>query len=210
MSNMIILEPKSPNADLPIPLCMVFHGNESNPQEHVDYWHQLTSKGWLVTLPQSARAGEKSGAYIWNIPGKAEWDFEAIQKHFAEIQQGYPIDPTKIIIGGFSMGGGLAIELAVGWHIPVSGFIAVAPYVPYKYVDPKSNYADFVHSRSQRGYCIIGKQDFHAVEGTSALASRLPDTGISCHVESHENIEHEYPPDFEESLRRSLEFIFST
>ncbi len=210
MSDTIVLEPRSLKMDSPTPFCMVFHGNESNAKDHAEHWRPLTDMGWLIALPQSTRRGKKPDAYIWNTPGKAEWDFEAIQNYFVEIHQHYPIDPAKIILGGFSMGGGFAIELALGWHIPVKGFIAVAPYVPYKYVDPKSNYADFVHSDSQRGYCIIGKQDFHAVEGTSALASRLPDTGISCHVESHENIEHEYPPDFDESLRRSLEFIFST
>ena len=182
MSNMIILKPYSLKTNSLVPFCMAFHGNESNAQAHMEYWHPLVDMGWLVALPQSTRADEKLDTYIWNTPGKAEWDFEATQKHFTEIQQNYSIDPTKIIVGGFSMGGGFALELALGCHIPVKGFIAVAPYVPYKYVDPKSNYADFVQSHSQRGYCIIGKLDFYAMEGTSALAERLPSTGISCNV----------------------------
>lgn len=206
---MIIIEPPSLKMNLPIPFCMVFHGNESNPQAHAEYWRPLTSLGWLVAHPQSTRIGKKPDTYIWNKPGKAEWDFEAIQNHFVEIRQSYRIDPTKTILGGFSMGGGLAMELALGWHIPVKGFVTVAPYVPYKYVDPKSNYTDFVQPHSQRGYCIVGKQDSFAVEGTSALAKRLPDMGILCHVESHENIQHEYPPGFEESLKRAVEFIIS-
>ena len=139
---------------------MVLHGNESNAQAHMAYWRPLADMGWLVALPQSTRAGEKPNAYIWNTLGKAEWNFDAIKKHFTEIQRNYSIDQTKIILGGFSMGGALALELALGWHIPVKGLIAVAPYVPYKYVDPESKYEDFVQSNSQRGYCIIGKQDF--------------------------------------------------
>jgi len=207
MSNTIILESRSLKTDSALPFCMVFHGNKSNPQEHVEYWRSLTDMGWLVALPQSTRAGEKPGAYIWNSPGKAEWDFEAIQNHFTEIRKNYPIDPNKIIAGGFSMGGGFALELALGWHIPVKGFIAVAPYVPYKYVDPESMYEDFLQSHSQRGYCIVGKQDSFAVEGTSALASRLPNLEIACRVESYENLDHEYPPHFDESLQQAVEFI---
>ena len=210
MSTMIILEPNVLNINSPVPFCMVFHGNESNAQEHVEYWRPFTDMGWLVALPQSTRGGEKSNAFFWNTPGKSEWDFEAIKKLFAEIQQNYSIDLTKIILGGFSMGGGFAMELALGWHIPVKGFIAVAPYVPYKYVDPESNYEDFVRPHLQRGYFIVGKQDSFAVEGTSALAARLPHLGISCHVESHENVEHEYPPSFNESLQRAAHFILST
>jgi len=206
---MIILEPRSLKTDSPIPFCMVFHGNESNAQAHMEYWRPLADMGWLIALPQSTRAGEKLDTYIWNTPGKAEWDFEATQKHFTEIQQNYSIDPTNIIVGGFSMGGGFALELALGWHIPAKGFIAVAPYVPYKYIDPESNYADLVQSHTQRGYCIIGKKDFYAAEGTSALAERLPKMGISCYVESHENLEHEYPSNFDQSLRQSQKFILS-
>lgn len=207
---MIILEPHLHKTNSPIPFCMVFHGNESNPQEHVEYWRPLTSFGWLVAFPQSTRSGENPDTYIWNTPGKAEWDFETIQNHFEEIQQNYPIDPAKTLLGGFSMGGGLAIELTLGWHIPVKGFIAVAPYIPFKYVDPDSNYPDFVQPHSQRGYCIIGGQDSFAVEGASALASRLPTMRISYQIESHENVEHEYPPDFEKSLTRAVEFILLT
>jgi len=207
---MLILESQSLKTNSSIPFCMVFHGNESNAQAHVEYWRPLADIGWLVAFPQSARLGEKPDTYIWNTPGKAEWDFEAIKKQYVEIQKNYSIDPTKIILGGFSMGGGFTLELTLGWHMPVKGFIAVAPYVPYKYVNPESRYEDFVQSHSQRGYFIIGKEDSFAVEGTSALADRLPAMGISCHVESHENLEHAYPPAFNESLQRAVEFILST
>ena len=210
MSKIIILEPRSLRTNSPVPFCMVFHGNESNAQAHVEYWRPLTSMGWLVALPQSTRAGDTPNAFIWNTPGKAEWDFKVIQNHFKDIQQNYSIDPTKIILGGFSMGGGFTLELALGWHIPVKGFIAVAPYVPYKYADPESKYEDFVQSHSQRGYCIVGKQDSFAMEGTSALADRLPAMEISCYVESHENLKHEYPSNFDQSLQRAAEFILST
>ena len=210
MSDLIVLEPHSLKTVSPVPFCMVFHGNESNAKDHMEYWRPLADRGWLISLPQSTRRGEKPDAYTWNTPGKDEWDFEAIQNHFAEIHLRYPIDPARIILGGFSMGGGLAIELTSGWHIPVKGFIAVAPYVPYKYVDPECNYANFVRPHSQRGYCIIGEQDSIAMEGTSTLASRLPSMGISCHLEIHKNLEHEYPSNFEKSLQRAVEYIMLT
>jgi len=77
---MVILELHSLNTDLLIPLCMVFHGNESNVQDHAEYWRPVTDMGWFVALPQSTYAGEKHGAYIWNTPGRAECNFEACQQ----------------------------------------------------------------------------------------------------------------------------------
>ena len=207
MNHMIILDPLSIPSDSPVPVCMAFHGNDSSPQAHVEYWRPLTSLGWLVALPQSSRSGDEPNTYMWNTPGQAEWNFQEVQNHFADLEQKYHIDMGRIVLAGFSMGGGMAIELVLGGHIPASGFIVVAPYVPYKYVDPQSNYADFVHARGQRGYCIVGEEDSFAVEGASALASRLPAVGISCQVESHPGLEHDYPVHFEQSVRRAIEFV---
>ena len=70
-------------------------------------------------------------------------------------------------------------------------------------------YADFVKTQAKRGYCIVGDQDSFAVEGTSALAFRLPNIGISCFVERHSNLEHDYPSDFEKSLSKAVEYVSS-
>jgi predicted esterase len=208
MKNSMILEPQSAQDNHPLPLCLVFHGNNSNPQAHAEFWRPLAASGWLVALPQSSRAGEQPNTFLWNTPGSAEWNFQEVQHFLHEIRQYYKIDLSQIILAGFSMGGGLAMEMALGGQIAALGFIAVAPYVPYKYVDPQSNYSDFVKPQAVRGYCIVGEQDSFAVEGACALASRLPSIGISCWVEQHANLEHEYPASFEKSLSKAVEYVW--
>ena len=64
-------------------------------------------------------------------------------------------------------------------------------------------------TRAVRGYCIVGEQDSFAVEGTAALASRLPNIGISCLVEQHPDLGHDYPSDFEESLFKAVNYVSS-
>lgn len=207
MKNTIILEPYSFKNNHAVPLCIVFHGNDSNPQAHAKFWHPLSVAGWLVVLPQSSQAGEQPNSFIWNTPGLSNWNFQEVQNCFSEIQQNYQIDLSEIILAGFSMGGGLAIEMVLGGHIASVGFVAVAPYIPYKYVDPQSNYSDFVKSQTIRGYCVVGEQDSFAVEGTSALSSRLSSMNISCSVERHANLEHDYPLDFEKSLLKAINYV---
>ena len=209
MTNSIILEPPSAKSNQPFPLCMVFHGNDSNPQAHAEFWRPLATAGWLVALPQSSRAGEQPNTFIWNTPGLAKWNFQEVQNCLHEIKHHYEIDLSQIILAGFSMGGGLAIETVLGGHIASLGFIAAAPYVPYQYVDPQFNYSDFVKARAVRGYCIVGEQDSFAVEGAAALASRLPNMDISCLVEQYPDLEHDYPPNFEESLLRAVNYVSS-
>jgi poly(3-hydroxybutyrate) depolymerase len=209
MTNSIILEPQSVKKNHPIPLCMAFHGNDSNPQEHAEFWRPLSRLGWLVALPQSSRAGAQPHTFIWNTPGLAEWNFQEVQDCLTEIKQKYKIDVSRIILAGFSMGGGLAIEMVLGGYIAALGFVVVAPYVSYKYVDPQSAYGDFVKTQAKRGYCIVGEQDSFAVEGTAALALRLPNMGISCFVERHSNLAHDYPSDFEKSLSKAVEYVSS-
>lgn len=206
MINPVILEPSSSN-NRPLPLCVVFHGNDSNPHSHIEFWRPLTKLGWLVVLPQSSRTGEQLNTFVWNTPGLAEWNFQEVQNCMTEIKQNYTIDTSTTVLAGFSMGGGLAIEMVLGGHIAARGFIAVAPYIPYKYVDPQSTYTDFVKTQSKHGYCIVGEQDHFANEGASALALRLPGVGISCFVEKHPNLEHDYPPDFEKSLPKAVKYV---
>ena len=130
MTNSIILEPQSAKSNQPFPLCIVFHGNDSNPQAHAEFWRSLSRSGWLVALPQSSRAGEPPNTFSWNIPGSAEWNFQEVQNCLNQIKHNYKIDLSRIILAGFSMGGGLAIETVLGGHIASLGFITVAPYVP--------------------------------------------------------------------------------
>lgn len=207
MTNSIILEPSSIQNNHPVPLCIVLHGNDSNPQAHAEFWRPLSVAGWLVLLPQSSRVGQQPNTFIWNTPGLAEWNFQEIQNVFAGIQKTYKINLSKIILAGFSMGGGMAIEMILGGHMEALGFVVVAPYVPYKYVDLQSHYSEFVKSPAVRGYCIVGEQDSFAVEGTAALASRLPSMNISCFVELHPNLDHEYPSDFEKSLLKAVNYV---
>ena len=87
MQNSIILEPSSIKNDHPVPLCIVLHGNDSNPQAHAEFWRPLSVAGWLVVLPQSSRVGEQPNTFIWNTPGLAEWNFQEVQNVFTGIQK---------------------------------------------------------------------------------------------------------------------------
>ena len=62
-------------------------------------------------------------------------------------------------------------------------------------------------ARGLRGYLVVGEQDVSCYEGTQALAELLRSRDISCELEVHPNLGHDFPSEFEQSLARALEFV---
>jgi dipeptidyl aminopeptidase/acylaminoacyl peptidase len=54
---------------------------------------------------------------------------------------------------------------------------------------------------------IVSEQDTRCYEPTIRLAAFLKEQGLTCELETHPDAGHWFPPDFEQSLHRALEFI---
>ena len=189
-----------------IPLLIALHANQSSAEASLEYCRPATSAGWVLSLPQSSRV-DKEGKFIWNPPGANEWPVEEIRTHYSNLLNQYPIDSENIIIGGMSMGGGLSAWMALHGYIKVRGFILVAPYLPYEYVEAPT--MDVVNAGKLRGYVIAGEQDQPLYEFAQLFAARLRIRNIPCELVIYPNLGHDYPPDFETALLRGLEFIKS-
>jgi predicted esterase len=131
-----------------------------------------------------------------------------MQAHYARLREQYAVDPNRVLVAGFSMGGELAIWLALTAAIQVRGFIAVGPGGPY--IQEPDNWAPLIEAgreRETRGYLVVGEQDIFCYSGTQALATLLSLHDIPYELEVHPCLGHEYPPEFEQSLSRALQFI---
>src|SRR5258705_473372 len=81
--------------------------------------------GCLVALPQSSQP-MSAGHYGWNDRG---WAVREITQHVTTVREQSPIDLERIVVAGFSMGGGLAAWLALSGTLAVRGFIGVGPFL---------------------------------------------------------------------------------
>lgn len=185
---------------------MALHGNLSNAEAELDQWRSIVSAGWLLAMPQSTRVDE-GGKFIWNHPGTNEWPVEEIQIHYANLLKQYPIDPERVVLGGFSMGAGLAAWISLHGHIKARGFIMVSPYLPYKYVEAPE--MDIFIPNQLRGYVIAGGLDEPTFEWSGKFVERVRKNNIPCELATYPNMDHEYPPDFEQVLLRALNFIIT-
>jgi dienelactone hydrolase len=200
---LITLEPTgtSPADGPPWPWLLTLHGNSSQAEVAAEYWDAATSLGWLVALPGSSQVMGPD-AYGWN---DWEWARDEIQNHAVALKEEYSIDEERAVLGGFSMGGGLAVWLALTGAIKARGFILVGAYVPD--MDRLVSSMEMGEAHGLRGYIIVGKEDDVCYEISPTLAEHLRAHGIPCELEVHPELGHEHPADFEKSLARALEYI---
>lgn len=191
----------------PCPLLLALHGNNSTAESSVDYWRPAVDHGWLLALPQSSQVGGPD-AYIWN---DRDWAAREIKEHYATLCEQYAVDPDRVVVAGFSMGGELAIWLALSGAIEARGFIAVAPGGPFMREPGCWNpLVEASQSRGLRGYIVLGEQDAFCYDGVQALTTQLWSRGIACQLGMHPNLGHGFPPQFQCGLVRALEFMLQT
>jgi predicted esterase len=189
----------------PCPLLLALHANASNAQGSMGFWQPAASAGWLVAAPQSTQA-MWPGAYVWDDRQISQRE---IKKHFATLQEQYAIDPRKTILAGHSMGGEIAIWLALKGEIPVRGFIAFGPGGPF--MDDLAKWEPLIFenlSENLRGYLIFGEDDDSiSQENIVTLNAMLNEHGIYCEIEEVPAAAHDFIPAYGAVLLRALQFI---
>lgn len=108
------------------------------------------------------------------------------------------------------MGGEVAMRLALEGAVKTRGFIVVA-LGGLLSREPERAIAliEANQARRLRGYFVLGEQDAGHYEGAKALVGLLRTRNIPCEFESHAELGHAFPPDFEQSLKRALAFVLS-
>jgi predicted esterase len=189
----------------PCPLLLALHGNNKTAEGSVGFWRSAVSKGWLLALPQSSQV-RGPDAYVWN---DRDWAVREIQEHYAALCEQYAVDPERVVVAGFSLGGELAIWLVMSGTIEARGFIAVGPGGPY--MNEPDKWVPLIaasQGSGLRGYLVVGEQDVFCYEGTQSLAALLRSRDVPCELEVHPNLGHDFPPEFQQSLAQALEFLF--
>jgi len=194
----LLLLPEPPSSS-PYPLMIVLHGRHGDKETNLEQWEVARRLGWAVLSVQSTQP-LYHGAYHWDDPVMGLQD---ILFYLERTLKTNDIDQERIVIGGFSQGSGMAIYAALSGSLPVRGFIAGATWWP----DVESLAALASHARNLRGYFICGEKDY-TLDRAREIQIILQQHKISFTEEFHPDLGHEFPTDFETSLKSALEFIF--
>jgi predicted esterase len=189
------------DASPPFPLLVALHGNNSNSRASAEHWRTAAEHGWLLALPQSAQLVGVD-AYVWN---DRERGMAQVSTQVAALSADAWFDSARVVVGGFSMGGGLAIELGLSNIFANRGFVAVGPYLPD--VATLRPLIESGQARGRRGYIIVGDQDESYYQASQEVAALLKEHAIPCELEVHAGLGHVFPPEFPQSLARALSFV---
>ncbi|HEX6776774.1 MAG TPA: alpha/beta fold hydrolase [Ktedonobacterales bacterium] len=193
------------SADHPRPLFIALHGNGDNARNALACWRPIVSQGWVLAALQSSQIGY-SDAYGWFDEERA---VREIEEQYTALLEQQTIDNRQIILAGFSMGGAIALRLALQPQIPARGFILLGPGGPP--LDTPEAWIPSIQAaaaRNLRGCILLGDQDMNIPQDAiRALVELLNAHGVPCQIETIAGLGHGYPPDSEPSLTRALAFI---
>jgi len=188
------LEVNQPGSQPPWPLLVAFHGNNNSIRASRAAWIPALEQGWAVALPQSSHPSWLSGHFNWNFP-------EALEQAGARITgllASQPVQPGRVVTGGFSMGASLALRLGLEGKQPVSAVIAVEPWLP----DP-ANWPQLIKDCPLPGpkfFLVGGKENSEYFEALLWVDTLLRTAGFETSVIEASNSIHRIPDEFDQLL----------
>ena len=183
----------------PYPLLLALHG--ANAIAEPSHWAAALTHGWFLGLPQSSQE-HAPGTYSWN---DWEWALQEVPQRFNELCAACPIDPNRVVLAGFSQGGGLAAWLAFSGRIFVRGLVLVGPFLPD--VSRLVPLLESTPSSGLRVYLVAGQRDRYCLGVAQEMAKLLPRYGVACTLDVYADLEHAFPTDFERKLPDALDYV---
>lgn len=187
----------------PLPLLIALHGNQGNAYESLGEWSGVTAWEWFLGAPTSSQI-DGPGCFVWN---DREIGAGEVCQHLATLSDEYEIDSERVVLGGFSMGGGLAVWIALTQTIPTRGFIVLAPYLTDEELEKLPTILAQQQPTGLRGYIIVGQEDSIYLKISHRIVELMNEHQLSCELQLLPGLTHTYPADFLERVARGLKFI---
>jgi predicted esterase len=139
-------------------------------------------------VPESSQV-ETPEFHVWTDRAAADRDIAAA---LGALRAAFAVDERRIVVAGFSQGGGLAVSCALtGRVVPATGFAAFGAGVDD--VDAGAlEHAAAAAGRGVRGALLVGSED-EALPAARALHETLSRAGLTCTLQVVPGLVHEMP-----------------
>ncbi|WDV47109.1 hypothetical protein PV797_05255 [Clostridiaceae bacterium M8S5] len=174
---------------------MALHGNQENIQMIKEQWEVVTELGYKLAMIQSSQVQVTDG-YVWSDINKG---FKELLAHYECLQKD---KYDNLVVGGFSAGAGVIVEVIINQKIKADKIILVAPWFPN--LDKIKENIYIIKAIKTKIYMIIGDEDDDCLECTREFKAMLDDNNIEHDFEFIKGLDHSYPDDFNKYLNRIL------
>jgi poly(3-hydroxybutyrate) depolymerase len=196
-----VVTPGDYDASRAYPLFIVLHGANSYIEDILPAFKFHRHKGnYILACFQSTEKAEERGFTWYREIDKGRRE---IQQCYKEIIEKYSVDTDRVIIGGFSAGGTMAIDVVLSEVIRTIGFVGGCPGKPESF---SSDRVKAAAKRKVRGVMIAGENDYYGPRQL-AMAAVFDEYGFEYKHIVIPGLGHDFPKDFTERLDRAIEFV---
>jgi predicted esterase len=190
-------------AQPPYPLLVAIHGNGFNSVHSSEHWSCAADSGWLVFHPLAKRLVGR-GSHWW---AAHEENQAIIEGQAQEYLSQYPIDYSRVILGGFSKGGEVAMVLTLRGWLGAKGFITVGAG-GYYHLEPEL-WIPLLKSPPEglRGVAMYSPYDLERADGESRTLKLFLAAGIRFEQWEYPGEGHVFPEDFPDYFHKAVDFV---
>lgn len=186
-----------------LPLLIAMHGNRNNANNTVEHWNAITTQGWLLAIPQSSQVVGPD-AFVWD---ERETGISEVREHLVTLNNEHKLDPQRVVLGGFSMGGGQAILMALQQSVKTCGFVTLGPYMREDELEALPALLETHKPAGIRGTILVGEEDSECLAVSRKVVEIMRTYDLPCELEIRPGLGHSYPTDFAEWATKGLAFI---
>ncbi len=199
-----VLKPEEYSDRNKYPLCVIFHGGNGSIESAKTYWKsKMLREQFLRVYIQSSEVDSSTGFTWYKRIRKGR---EEIKECYQEVIAQYPVDTERVIIGGFSVGGSMAIDVVFNCIIPAVGFIGGCPGKPESLTREQVEKAV---EQGVRGVMIAGENDYYR-HYQREMAEIFEETGFNCQAVVIPGLGHDVPENFSELIDEAITYVMGT
>ena len=179
-------------------LLVALHGRTETAADAAMRWRPATYRATVLAVGSSRLVA----------PGQRVWDDRALAARelgdaVEDVREERSVD--RLVLGGFSQGGALAVEEAL---VGADAFVAVAPSLGRVGMRGPDELAELLPGaavRRVRGVIVTGERD-PRLANAERLAEDADAAGLAVRLDVVAGVGHVFPPDWPERLRDALAF----
>lgn len=196
-----VLVPEDYDESKRYPLFLALHGGGENIDVFKPQWiSNLLQTEFIVAFPQSSQLVSMDG-YNWTED--IELTKKEIKEAYEKIIQNYPVDKSRVIIGGFSSGGVASLEVVLNNTVSVMGFVVLCPAKPEDFSVQKVAEAK---ERGIRGTLLTTEMD-PRLPDQKEMAEIMKAQDLPLEFIVTPNIGHWYPEDLDKKIDAAISHI---